>query len=145
MQRPPPPIFNGMNRLITTTSLLIALSFGVSASAQSGYYDVFVPISKYMAGGDAESLSAWFADNLEITILGNTNDSSKNQARQILKAFFSSYTPREFQIMHTAGRANLKYALGSLHAGGEIFMVTIFVSSKDDVYKIQQLKIESID
>ena len=31
--------------------------------------DVFVPISKYFAAGNAEALSAWFADNLEIAIL----------------------------------------------------------------------------
>ena len=36
----------------------------------------------------------------------------------------------------------MKYALGSLTAGGEDFMVTIFVSSKGRDYKIQQLKIE---
>ncbi len=102
---------------------------------------MFVPITKYMACGDTESLSAWFADNLEITILSSTNDSSKSQAKQILKSFFSTYTPRDFQILHKAGRANLKYAVGSLNAGGEIFVVTIFVSSKEDAYKIQQMKI----
>ncbi|MCD8312874.1 MAG: DUF4783 domain-containing protein [Bacteroidales bacterium] len=142
-----------MNRLLTAASVLIAMSFGSMAKAQvgyttvtqNGYYDVFVPIAKYLACGDTESLSAWFADNLEITILHSTNDSSKNQARQILKSFFNTYTPRDFQILHNAGRANMKYALGSLNAGGEIFMVTIFVSSKDDIYKIQQLKIERIE
>ena len=71
-----------------------------------------------------------------------TNDSSRSQARQILKTFFNSYTPRSFDLTHKAGRANMKYALGSLNAGGEIFIVTIFVSYKDTSYKIQQIKIE---
>ena len=35
----------------------------------------------------------------------------------------------------------MKYALGRLNAGGEIFEVTIFVSCKDDSYRIQQIKI----
>ena len=118
---------------------------GASVLAQGDGYDVFVPISKYMRNGDAERLSAWFADNLDITILSTSNNSSKNQARQIMKSFFASYSPREFEIGHKAGRGNMKYALGSLNAGGEVFTVTIFVSCKDKNYKIQQLKIERIE
>jgi hypothetical protein len=39
----------------------------------------------------------------------------------------------------------MKYALGILTAGGEMFQVTIFVGIKDSEYKIQQMKIERID
>ena len=129
---------------INIATAVISLFVGASSSAQSSGYDVFVPIAKYMQAGDAEKLSAWFADNLEITIFTVTNDSSRSQARQILKTFFNSYTPQSFDLTHKAGRANMKYALGALNAGGEIFTVTIFVSYKDTSYKIQQLKIERI-
>ena len=113
--------------------------------AQDKGYDVFNPISKYIAQGDADRLSAWFSDNLEVTIFATSNDSSRNQARQIMKSFFKSYTPRSFEIRHKAGRSNMKYALGTLNAGGEMFMVTIFVNFKDESYRIQQLKIERLD
>ena len=122
------------------TSLTVMLSL-FSGTAVADSYDVFVPIAKYLGNGDAERLSAWFDDNLEITIMSTTNDSSKNQAKQILKAFFDSYSPRGFDITHTAGRSNMKYAIGRLSAGGESFEVTIFVTFKQDTYKIQQLKI----
>ncbi len=115
-----------------------------SASASTDGYDVFIPIAKYLGQGDAEKLSAWFADNLEITIMSTTNDSSKNQAKQILKNFFDTRTPRSFEINHTASRSNSKYALGYLNAGGELFEVTIFVSNCNDRYRIQQLKIDRI-
>lgn len=118
---------------------------GFRASAQDAGYDVFNPISKYMAQGDAEKLSAWFSDNLEITIFSDSNDSSRNQARQIVKSFFRSYTPRSFEITHKAGRSNMKYALGTLNAGGEMFHVTIFVGYDDNAYKIQHLKIERMN
>lgn len=114
-------------------------------SAQDKGYDVFNPIAKYLAKGDADRLSAWFSDNLEVTIFATSNDSSRNQARQIMKSFFKSYTPRSFEISHKAGRSNMKYALGTLNAGGEMFLVTIFVNFKDESYRIQQLKIERID
>ena len=117
---------------------------GSAVRSQNADYDVFVPIAKYLARGNAEAISAWFADNLDMTVLAKGGNSSRNQARQILKAFFEGYTPRDFQITYTAGRANMKYALGTLNAGGENFLVTIFVSSKGDTYTIQQMKIERI-
>lgn len=128
--------------IIVTSALML---FGHALKAQVSSYDVFNPIAKYLAAGDAEKLSAWFSDNLEVTIFTTSNDSSRNQARQIMKTFFRSYTPRSFEITHKAGRPNMKYALGTLNAGGEMFIVTIFVNYKDSDYRIQQLKIERID
>lgn len=132
-----------MNIRIFVILLFSAVSMyrGVSAYSQDNGYDVFIPIAKYIRQGDADKLSAWFDDNLEISVISDSSDSSKNQARQILKSFFGSYSPRGFDITHTAGRSNMKYAVGRLNAGGETFEVTIFVSFKSDTYKIQQLKI----
>lgn len=130
---------------IRTSAALLLFFAGVSASAQNDGYDVFVPIAKYMRIGDVEKLSAWFADNLDITVISTSNNSSRNQAKQILKCFFASHTPRAFYIEHKAGRANMKYALGSLNAGGETFIVTIHVCYKDSSYKIRQLKIERME
>lgn len=129
-------------RLMLLLCLLFCL--GTVARAQNASYDVFNPISKYLTQGDAESLSAWFDDNLEISILANTSTSSKNQAKQILKGFFDAHTPRSFEISHTAGKDNKKYALGTLNAGGESFLVTIFVNNSSDRYKIQLLKIDRV-
>jgi hypothetical protein len=121
----------------------LGLSCVVANAQNKG--DVFNPIAKYIESGDADALSAWFSDNLEVSIFAKTNDASRNQAKQIMKSFFKSYTPRSFRISHKAGRPNMKYALGLLSAGGEMFQVTVFVGLKDTEYKIQQLKIERID
>ena len=139
--------FMGLNmrKVIISVIAVLALFLSKDAKAQDNSYDVFNPISKYLALGDADKLSAWFSDNLEITIFSNSNDSSRNQARQIMKSFFRSYTPRSFEITHKAGRSNMKYALGTLNAGGEMFVVTIFVNYVDKDYRIQHIKIERPD
>ena len=123
---------------------LVCLFSCVCVQAQEEDRDVFVPIAKYMVHGDAESLSAWFADNLEISVISPLTNCSKNQAKLVMKSFFENYTPRSFEISHKAGRPNMKYALGILNAGGENFNITIFVRSKGGDYLIQQLKIERI-
>lgn len=125
-------------------AILPAMLLCAQAQAQSERNDVFTPIGKYMVKGDADCLSAWFDDNLEVCVASQESNASRAQAKQILKTFFDAYTPRSFDITHTAERANMKYALGNLNAGGETFAVTIFVSAKSDGYKIQQLKIERL-
>ncbi len=104
--------------------------------------DVFVPIGKYIQLGDAASLSAWFASNLELDILGNTNECSKVQATQIMKDFFVNHSPKDFKIIHKSGKAPMKYAIGNLNAGGETFRVTLFVKTQTNGNQIQQLRIE---
>lgn len=132
-------------RLASVVLMSMTMMSCVLSYAQDKGYDVFRPIAKYMAQGDADRLSAWFADNLEITVFATSNDASRAQALQIMKSFFKSYTPRSFDISHQAGRANMKYALGTLNAGGEMFLVTIFVNFKGETYRIQQIKVERLD
>ncbi|MBQ9184594.1 MAG: DUF4783 domain-containing protein [Bacteroidales bacterium] len=125
--------------------LCTAVASAQKPVVRNSSYDVFNPITKYIRLGDVEKLSAWFSDNLEITVFHVTNDASKSQAKQILKSFFDTYTPRAFNIEHTAGRETMKYALGSMKAGGDVFRVTIFVSLEGSNYLIQQIKIEKRD
>lgn len=133
-------------RILTFTLSLVAILFCVGhTSAQDREYDMFKPIAKYISRGDVNSLSMWFSNNMEVTIFSSSNNASRSQAIQIVKSFFNSYTPRAFEITHKAGRPNMKYALGTLAAGGELFLVTIFVSLKEKGYKIQQLKIERLN
>ena len=107
-----------------------------------GEFSVFSSITKYLAAGDVASLSSWFADNLDLTVLSSSRNCSKAQARQILRNFFGTYTPRSFEVTHRASEANKKYLIGILNAGGENFQVTIYAtSSGGDTYKIQQLGI----
>ncbi len=123
--------------------MIISLLLSVSvANAQSKSQDVFVPIGKYIQNGDAESLSVWFAGNLELDILGNVNECSKVQATQIMKDFFVNYTPKNFTLIHKSGKAPMKYAIGNLNAGGETFRVTLFVKTHTNGNQIQQLRIE---
>lgn len=132
---------NKSKRILAIAAFLLSC---ILSSAQDSSYDVFAPIGKYLSQGNSEALSAWFANNLQISVISQESTASKSQARQIVKAFFETYTPRDFNISHTAGRANMKYALGVLNAGGELFIVTIFVTYKGGSYKIQMLNIARI-
>ncbi|HBZ35453.1 MAG TPA: hypothetical protein DEO33_03385 [Rikenellaceae bacterium] len=117
-------------------------TFSSPATQYGSEQDVFVPIAKYIQSGDAEKLSAWFAPNLEVDILGTVNVCSKTQAKQIIKEFFANNSPKSFVIEHRSGKAPLKYAIGTLSAGGSKFRVTLFVKTQEDGNFIQQIRIE---
>ena len=131
-----------MKKLLLIASLLVLAIVGSSRSTQDGSQDVFTPISKYLQSGDYDKLSAWFADNLELDMLGAVNNCTRNQAKLIMKNFFSQYTPKKFTIIHKSGKAPMKYAVGSLNAGGERFRVILYVKTSDTSSHIEQLKVE---
>ena len=133
-----------MKQIIRIIVFITAFLAPLSLSAQNDGNDVFTPISKYIKQGNADYLSAWFDDNLEVAIIENSSNSSRNQAKQITKAFFEAHSPRSFEITHKVDKQGMKYALGTLNAGGETYIVTIFVKFKEKDYKIQMLKIENL-
>lgn len=128
-----------MKKLVLTLAIVL---FGSTVSFAQKQADVFVPIGKYLQMGDSDKLSAWFANNLELDILGSVSACSKVQATQIMKDFFVNYTPKSFSIIHKSGKAPLTYAIGSLSAGGEKFRITLFVMTQEKGNQIQQLRIE---
>lgn len=111
---------------------------------ESSSSDVFAPIGKYIQAGDCEKLSAWFADNLELDILGAVNNCTRSQARRIMKNFFNNYNPKQFTVIHKSGKAPIKYAVGTLDAGGEKFRLILYVKMDGNLGSIQQLRIERL-
>ena len=137
-----------MNRLVLILGLLSFLPMRamsqnvVKASVEKDESSVFVPIAKYLQRGDAECLAAWFADNLQVNVMGTVSNCSRSQARQIIRNFFTNYTPRNFDIVYKSGTYPMEYAVGNLDSGGNIFTVTILVKTNDAGNYIEQLKIE---
>ncbi len=122
--------------------LMAALLASSASMAQNKDLDVFIPIGKYLQAGDYVKLSAWFADNMELDLLGSVNNCSRNQARLIMKNFFETYTPKQFTILHKGNNSLARYAVGTLDAGGEKFRIIIHVKSINNKSYIQQLRIE---
>lgn len=103
---------------------------------------VFTSIGNDLKSGDATTFSQWFADDIEIDVLGTAGVCSRSQARQLMKNFYSRYTPKSFTIVHLSGSLPMRYCIGTLADGGERFRVTLFVKSQRDVHTLQQIRIE---
>ena len=128
--------------LLVSTLLLIASVFKIDARLIDDG-DVFIPIAKYMEAGDSDKLSVWFADNLQVEVLGSINNCTRNQAKLIMRNFFTNHTPKSFKIMHKSGRPPMNYAVANLDAGGSQYRVIIFVKTVESRNEILQIKIEN--
>ena len=83
--------------------MLLCASFFRAGARPIDDGDVFIPIARYMEAGDSDKLSVWFADNLQVDVLGTINNCTRNQARLIIRNFFANHTPNRSRLCIRAG------------------------------------------
>ncbi len=99
-------------------------------------------LSKAIGQGDATAMSAWFHQSLEMSILEEEYETSKNQASRILESFFKTHTPTGFSISFEGTKEQSKYAIGSLTTSNGNFRVNMFFLNKEGKHLIYYLSIE---
>lgn len=79
--------------------------------------------------GNALMISAYFSQNVDVSMLDKENLYSKSQAEQVLKTFFSEHKPSNFVINHEGQASNAKYFIGTLSTLNGTFRITINTKS----------------
>jgi hypothetical protein len=92
--------------------------------------------------GNATAMSAWFHQSLEMSILEEEYETSKNQATRILENFFKSHKPSGFSVSFEGTKEQSKYAIGTLSTSDGSFRVNLFFLDKDGKRLIYYLSIE---
>ena len=99
-------------------------------------------LSEALGKGDASATSAWFHQSLEMSILEEEYETSKNQATRILESFFKSHKPTGFNISFEGTKEQSKYAIGTLNTTNGNFRVNLFFLNKEGKRLIYYLSIE---
>jgi hypothetical protein len=134
-----------MKKIINLLVYLLLLV--IPLPAQTDCNRLFAPIVETLRTTDVVAFSGYLAEAVECTILGEEQMYSKEQARQIIRNFFTvNGEVRSYTIKHCSGKEYLKYAIGNLTTtNGSIFRITLFVNVDDgNKPKVQQLRIEKI-
>ncbi|MBN2611332.1 MAG: DUF4783 domain-containing protein [Bacteroidales bacterium] len=92
--------------------------------------------------GSASDLAKYINVNVELTIDGNEQIYSKEQAELILKDFFIKNPVNSFSIIHKGGKEDSRYAIGNLNTVKGDYRLTLLVKIKDNMPYIHQLRIE---
>ena len=99
-------------------------------------------LSEALGKGDASATSAWFHQSLEMSILEEEYETSKNQATRILESFFKSHKPTGFNISFEGTKEQSKYAIGTMTTAKGNFRVNMFFLNKVGKHLIYYLSIE---
>lgn len=92
--------------------------------------------------GNANTLSGYFNQNIEMVVLEHDDVYSKAQAQQIVSNFFSQNKAQEFSIIHQGGKEGARYAIGNLKTTNGTFRVYFLLKDDGNKAYIHQLRIE---
>ena len=103
--------------------------------------DPYEDIANAIRSGDAKSVSRYFSNSVDLTLIGQEDVYSKAQAEQILKDFFNKNTPRSFSIIHRGeSKDGSKYAIGNLTTSNGNYRVYYYFKVSAGNVNIQELR-----
>ncbi len=123
-------------KAITVFLFAILLQFTVAAQDIN-------KISQAMESGSVASLSQYFSNSVDLTVLSTEGIYSKSQAKVILEKFFSENKSGVFTTKHEGKNDNSKYLIGTLVSKGKNYRVYFLFKTVDSKTLIQKLRIEN--
>ncbi len=99
-------------------------------------------IANALRSGDARSVSRFFGNTIDLTIVSQEEVFSKVQAEQVLKEFFTKNTPRSFTLIHKGeSKEGARYAIGTMiTAQGSTYRTYFYIKQQGSSAVIQELR-----
>ncbi len=122
-------------------TILFSLFLVITGSALASL-DMLDDIANALRSGDARTVSRYFGNTVDLTIISQEEVYSKVQAEQVLRDFFSKNTPRSFTIIHKGeSKEGARYAIGTLVTSqGSTYRTYFFIKQQGNTAIIQELR-----
>jgi hypothetical protein len=122
--------------LFSTVALLLI----TSAFKPAGGLDDVISALK---SGDAQQLSKYIDDNIEISLPGKSDSYSKSQAVMVLKDFFSTNGVKGFEVQFKGENSGNQYCVGKLLTNSGGFRTTVFMKSTDGRQVVKEIRFQA--
>ena len=101
-------------------------------------------ISTAIRKGDAEALSQFFDESVEIAILDDEDIYDKSEAKEVVKSFFAKHKPKAFSQVHQGASKgkDAQYCIGNLKSENGSFRVYLFLKISKGKHIIQELRFD---
>lgn len=101
-------------------------------------------ISVALSSGDADALSKFFGDNVEISISDEESVYPKAKATEIVRSFFANNKPKSFNQVHKGNsRENSdQYCIGNLAAANGNYRVYLYLKTVGTIVTIQEIRFD---
>ena len=121
--------------------VLLLLPAAVFANQGNPGLDI---ISTALNTGDVETLSKYFADNVEISIQDKEQVYPKAKATDIMRSFFDANKPKAFAVVHkgTSRENSDQYCIGTLSASTGSYRVYLYLKVNGSNISIQEIRMD---
>lgn len=131
-------MLNKMKKLTILSTIFLMFTLSVSFAG----LDMLDDIANALRSGDARSVSRFFGNTIDLTIVSQEEVFSKVQAEQVLKEFFTKNTPRSFTLIHKGeSKEGARYAIGTMiTAQGSTYRTYFYIKQQGSSAVIQELR-----
>ena len=124
------------------SSMLVVATVMMSSFAQPSTIDDVIGAIRT---GDADELSKYFDDNIELTLPVKSDSYSKAQAQVILKDFFGNNSVKGFELKHKGDSPGGHYCIGTLQTKSGSFRAHVFMKAKGSKEVVKEIRFTSIE
>lgn len=108
------------------------------------YNDVSDDITNAIRQGNAQTISRYFNDKIDLKILDQEDVYSKAQAESVLKDFFAKHKVKSFTPSHSsANKTTNQFVVGALDTSAGKFRLSFLIKKFEEKYLISQFRIET--
>ena len=123
------------------TLVLFFVSFPSLMAVQG---DIIDTLSGHFKAGNSKEIALNFSSSVDLIIIDEEDVYSKAQAEQILRSFFSKYSPVKSTVIHRLNtNPNYRYGALSLATKNGTFRVSITMKKTGSAFFITELRIET--
>lgn len=97
-----------------------------------------------LSDGNADALSKYFADNVEISIQDKEQTYNKAKATEVIRSFFGSNQPKSFTQVHkgTSRENSDQYCIGNLVGASGNYRVYLYLKVNGNNLSIQEIRFD---
>lgn len=123
---------------------LILATFSLFFTSYKPLYSIEEVVSA-MRTGDANQLSKYFDDRVDIQFPTKTENYSRAQAEMILKDFFSTNSVKNFQVKHTGENNGAQFCIGLLQTRNGNYRTKLYMKQKGERQVLQEIGFQVAD
>ena len=96
-----------------------------------------------LKAGNAQELSKYIDDNIEISLPDKSDNYSRAQAVMVLKDFFNNNGVTGFDVQFKGENGSGQYCIGNLKTKSGVYRTTVFMKSKEGTQVIKEIRFKS--
>ena len=124
--------------------LIVLAAFSLVVTSFKPIYSIEEVVTA-MRSGNANQLSRYFDDRIDIQLPTKSDNYSRTQAEMILKDFFSSNEVKNFQVKHQGENNGAQFCIGLLQTRNGNYRTKLYMKQKGDRQVLQEIGFQVAD